>query len=136
MFFHFMQNNSGGNFHKLNTDGVTDLVVEAEDADGANEIAESFGLYFDGQGDCECCGRRWSSASNYSGDAKITVYDFKMGGTGIVLKGETSITYLTKEMINKINSTKRSVSKKELAFKLSRHSLTIVSFPPGYEFKY
>jgi hypothetical protein len=56
MFFSFNQNNSGGSFI-----GPHVVIVEAETADEANEIAVAkAGVYFDGAGDCECCGRRWS----------------------------------------------------------------------------
>ena len=54
-FFTFDQNNSGGYF----TGPAIDVVVEARTADEANARAEQLGLYFDGAGDCNCCGQRW-----------------------------------------------------------------------------
>jgi hypothetical protein len=58
MFYTFFQNNSGGHFIGPHT-----VIVEANDAAEANEIAEEKGgVYFDGviRGmDCECCGDRW-----------------------------------------------------------------------------
>jgi hypothetical protein len=59
-FFHFSQNNSGGEFDFNEDAGITHhVVIEAEDASDANQRAERIGLYFDGSGDCPCCGNRW-----------------------------------------------------------------------------
>src|SRR5215469_18216519 len=62
-FFHFCQNNSGGNF--VEDDNVARyVVIEADNAMDANEIAQRIGIYFDGcrkNIDCNCCGDRWSS---------------------------------------------------------------------------
>lgn len=68
-FFYFSQNNSGGVFLELEGD-FCDLIVEAADADEANAIAESVGVYFDGcytGDDCECCGDRWYRVDNSDG---------------------------------------------------------------------
>ena len=63
-FFNFSQNNSGGSFIFNKERGITcHVIIEANDANHANERAESIGLYFNGceEGmDCECCGDRWS----------------------------------------------------------------------------
>lgn len=63
MFFTYTQNNSGGRFRYDNARGITHyVIIEAPDADTANNIARKIGLYFDGckRGiDCECCGDRW-----------------------------------------------------------------------------
>jgi hypothetical protein len=65
-FYHYSQNNSGGQF----TGGMPhDLIIEAESAEDANRRAEDAGAYFDGVGDgqdCECCGDRWYPASDYA----------------------------------------------------------------------
>lgn len=62
MFYHFNQNNSGGSFDFDETAGITHhVVIEARSASEANEKAEALGLYFNGEGDCPCCGNRWSS---------------------------------------------------------------------------
>lgn len=57
-FFEFHQNNSGGFFS-----GPALIIVEAESAEEANDIAEQDGeVYFGGVSlgrDCECCGDRW-----------------------------------------------------------------------------
>lgn len=61
MFYTFDQNNSGGSFQT--DDNVTlYVIIEADDANEANEKAEMIGLYFDGSGDCLCCGDRWYEA--------------------------------------------------------------------------
>src|SRR5690242_12193836 len=59
-FYEFNQNNSGGRFDYDEDSGISHfVVVEAEDTDDANARAERIGLYFDGYGDCSCCGDRW-----------------------------------------------------------------------------
>ncbi len=77
MFYHFSQNNSGGKFTFDAKRGITNhVVIEAKDADHANERAESIGLYFDGCAtgpDCSCCGDRWDPASG-RGDKTAKVY--------------------------------------------------------------
>lgn len=63
MFFDYDQNNSGGGFDFDAKAGIsTHVIIEAADADEANEAARRIGLYFDGYGDCECCGNRWYEA--------------------------------------------------------------------------
>jgi hypothetical protein len=72
-FFHYSQNNSGGSFN-YDEKGITHHVdIEAPTAESADRRAESIGLYFDGAGDCPCCGDRWSSAYG-DGDAVPSVY--------------------------------------------------------------
>lgn len=57
MFYTYDQNNSGGSF----TGPAQYVIVEAKNAKYANFTAEEeLGLYFDGDGDCHCCGNRWS----------------------------------------------------------------------------
>lgn len=75
MFFTFGQNNSGGGFH-IDTDaGISvHVIVEADSAEEANGRAEAIGLYFDGAGDCSCCGNRWSSAWSEDGDEVPSIY--------------------------------------------------------------
>lgn len=59
-FFCFDQNNSGGSFVFDEQRGLThNVVVEAVNADDANNRAEAIGIYFNGEGDCPCCGNRW-----------------------------------------------------------------------------
>lgn len=56
-----MQNNSGG-YYQINDKVASIVIIEADSALQANEIAESLGIYFDGVSegiDCPCCGDRW-----------------------------------------------------------------------------
>ena|SRR5882672_133643 len=71
MFYTYNQNNSGGHFRFDKQAGISHIViVEANNVISANARAESIGLYFDGDGDCSCCGSRWSES--YSSDATDT----------------------------------------------------------------
>ena len=68
MFYHFNQNNSGGSFHFNEEKGITHhVVIESDNASQANYDAEEIGIYFDGYGDCECCGNRWYPVDDYNG---------------------------------------------------------------------
>jgi hypothetical protein len=75
MFYCFDQNNSGGSFHE--DDRVCQhVIIEADSAGQANELAEDLGIYFDGcdQGiDCSCCGDRWYPAWD-DGDQEPNIY--------------------------------------------------------------
>ncbi len=55
-FYTFRQNNNGGQWV-----GPIVVCVEADGHDAAVAKAEGVGLYFDGEGDCPCCGERWST---------------------------------------------------------------------------
>lgn len=67
--YEFRQNNSGGDFTFDEKAGISHFVyVEATSADEANRKAEQIGLYFDGEGDCPCCGDRWCEASEYDAE--------------------------------------------------------------------
>lgn len=70
MFFTYRQNNSGGVF----TGPARVVVIEAPDAESANAIGETLGLYFDGRGDCNCCGDRWSKAYDDEGTDSPELY--------------------------------------------------------------
>lgn len=60
-FFTYHQNNSGGVFHS-DEQVAPVVIIEAESAYDANDIALEVGIYFDGEGDCPCCGSRWQRA--------------------------------------------------------------------------
>jgi hypothetical protein len=61
VFFTYSQNNSGGDFDYNAEQGISCwVVIEADDYQEANYLAERIGLYFGGRGDCPCCGDRWS----------------------------------------------------------------------------
>lgn len=63
MFFTYRQNNSGGSFILDSNRGISVyVIVEAQSSDEADHKAEYIGLYFDGNGDCPCCGNRWTTA--------------------------------------------------------------------------
>ena len=64
--FEFHQNNSGGHFW-LTEDIGHKTFIEAKSPKEADKIAESKGIYFHGLGDCECCGPRFSSSTNWGG---------------------------------------------------------------------
>lgn len=67
-FFTYGQNNSGGGFDYDAKGGITDyVIIEADDYQDANYRAERIGLYFDGEGDCSCCGERWYEQWNDNG---------------------------------------------------------------------
>ncbi len=71
-FFHFHQNNSGGRFD-VNENVTVNVIIEAADADDANERAERIGIYFDDSRDCKCCGSRWSTVWD-DGDDEPCMY--------------------------------------------------------------
>lgn len=62
-FYTYHQNNSGGSF-VVNEKSSLYVIVEAYSAEDADFRAEACaGLYFDGDGDCSCCGNRWYEGS-------------------------------------------------------------------------
>lgn len=74
-FYTYNQNNSGGSFDHQETAGIGYLVfVEAENEREADARAEDIGIYFDGSGDCPCCGNRWSPAWEGDGHDKPSEY--------------------------------------------------------------
>lgn len=78
MFYTFNQNNSGGSFVRDEQAGICEVVIiEADSAQEANDIAETKGIYFDGchSGyDCPCCGDRWYSKWHDDGDEVPSIY--------------------------------------------------------------
>lgn len=61
MFHTFYQINSGGYFDFDEEKGITHyVIVEGEDIEEIIYRAGRIGLYFDGNGDCRCCGNRWT----------------------------------------------------------------------------
>jgi len=62
-FFHYNQNNSGGYFIESDEQGIgTDIIIEAENAEKANDRLRAIGNKY-GSDDfwsfCDCCGERW-----------------------------------------------------------------------------
>lgn len=82
MFYMFRQNNSGG-FFDINPDEGRSviMIVEADNADEANERAEEIGIYFDPhyQRDCQCCGTRWTEAWDDEGTEAPSYYGEPIG---------------------------------------------------------
>jgi hypothetical protein len=78
MFYHYSQNNSGGSFY-IDHRVAHHVIIEADTAEQANQIAESKGLYWNGCDlglDCDCCGDRWYPQwRDDGGDAEPLIYD-------------------------------------------------------------
>jgi hypothetical protein len=73
-FYEFNQNNSGGNF--VTTDKLCHrVVIQADSYDEARTKALDMGIYFDGAGDCPCCGDRW-----HDYEATINVNEINVEG--------------------------------------------------------
>lgn len=66
-FYVFRQNNSGGSFDYYDQGISVEVIVEATSLRDSVKRAEMIGLYFDGYGDCPCCGNRWSEPWEDSG---------------------------------------------------------------------
>ena len=77
-FYSFNQNNSGGSFSKSESEGISEwVIIEALNAEKANEKAESIGLYFNGCDDgrdCSCCGDRWHTVDESDGEEVPSIY--------------------------------------------------------------
>jgi hypothetical protein len=89
-FFHYRQNNSGGDFV-----GPINVFVQADTTEQSDAIAIQNGIYFDGcrEGrDCPCCGDRWSRAwGSDSADESDIAYAIRTYGRGevrIIVRGE------------------------------------------------
>ena len=78
MFFAFGQNNSGGSFDFDEDAGITHwVVIEAKNADDANNKAQTIGLYFDGCSDgrdCSCCGDRRCPVDKHDEEPEPLIY--------------------------------------------------------------
>lgn len=74
-FYTFNQNNSGGSFDVDHEEGISHyVIVEGEDVAHVEYLAKRIGLYFDGAGDCSCCGDRWNEPWGEL-DSEPLVYD-------------------------------------------------------------
>jgi hypothetical protein len=82
-FFNFRQNNSGGSFDYIESEGITvNVIIEAKYAEDANITAIQKGLYFDGCShgqDCSCCGDRWYRVDESEGTKVPMIYGEKLG---------------------------------------------------------
>ena len=61
-YFHYRQNNVGGTL-VVNDKVSKHVIIEALDANHANQLAEHIGMDFDDY--CECCGERWMKAQEH-----------------------------------------------------------------------
>lgn len=63
-YYIYRQNNSWGHFMPP----AVNLIVEADDAEEADRIAQGMGVYSDPEGltDCLCCGPRWEGTFDFS----------------------------------------------------------------------
>ena len=74
-FYTFAQNNSGGSFDIDEEKGLGHyVIIEAISAEEANCKAETIGIYFDGESDCECCGNRWHPVDESAANEIPSVY--------------------------------------------------------------
>ena len=95
-FWHFSQNNSGGETVVDEGRGLGHhVVIEAQSVRDANDRALGVGLYFDGRGDCDCCGNRWHPLyKHHEGDALPSVYGIPVWAKTDWLGGTVFIHYL------------------------------------------
>ncbi len=82
-WFAFRQNNSGGVWKPP----ARNILIEARNANEANEIAIKNGVYFEESDDCIiCCGYRWYKAEDSDAKDKPLVYDELPGPDDLVIK--------------------------------------------------
>lgn len=92
-YYHYRQNNSGGFF----TGPAINVYIEADTSEEADAIGVKNGLYFDGEGDCECCGDRWyGSTELIDPDTRSDDWDQKMSRTADV----PAVLVIRKESVN------------------------------------
>ena len=73
-YYTFNQNNTDGYFKEP----AEYIIIEANSAIEANNIAKNNGIYFDGVNkkiDCECCGDRWWKVNENDAKKKPTIYN-------------------------------------------------------------
>lgn len=88
-WFNFRQNNSGGYFI-----GAHYVLIEADNAEEANAIAQANGIYFNGceaGQDCNCCGDRWCTVSDYYATDKPSIYGDEHVVFEKVVSGEAKV---------------------------------------------
>lgn len=74
MFYHFRQNNSGGYFARQcgRYTIAPSVIIEAPDADAANQRAEEMGLFR--MLYCACCGQRFRRVESCDGVETLALY--------------------------------------------------------------
>lgn len=99
MFYRYRQNNSGGLVDFNEKRGISvNVIVEAPNLLMANAKAEDIGLYFDGEGDCECCGNRWSTPWDTDGTEEPDIKEGSYYTKWMKEKPEGFIHYLNGEV--------------------------------------
>lgn len=88
-YYTYIQNNSGGYYV-----GPVVVVVRANTAAEANQKAMEHELYFDGNGDCPCCGRRWDNALEDDGCEEPYIYDCKIKVPDLEAKYDSFIEHV------------------------------------------
>lgn len=76
-FYCFDQNNSGGSF-VVDENVAHNVIIEANSAAHANELALKIGIYFNGCDDgtdCSCCGDRWHVMDELGGKETPMIYN-------------------------------------------------------------
>lgn len=95
-YYHYRQNNSGGSF----TGPAINVYIEADTPEEADAIAIQNGLYFDGEGDCSCCGDRWYSTSEHNAednpDTEPSDWQKKMS----IADNVPAVLIIKKELVN------------------------------------
>ena len=96
MFFPYNQNNSGGHYFTDKNRGISArVIIEADNADEANERAEKIGMHLNGVAngyDCPCCGDRWYEVDD--SDKCYTVDEAIKNTYGISWDKNTHIVYI------------------------------------------
>ncbi|WP_425203735.1 DUF7296 family protein [Priestia megaterium] len=75
-FYNFSQCNSGGYFDD-DENVCEEVIIEANNHQHANEIAQKIGIYFNGCStgkDCSCCGDRWDEVDEDDGKNEPMIY--------------------------------------------------------------
>jgi len=104
-YFLYQQNNSGGRF-VVDENVSPHVYIEANNEKEADSRAEEVGIYFDGGGDCPCCGERWDGACDF--DRVEDLYDAIMS-----LEGTRIFKEHGEVRIHRLNGDKISISLNE-----------------------
>ena len=74
-FYLYNQNNSGGFY----SPPAQNIIVEADNAERADYLAQTAGVYFDPdfEIDCDCCGSRWYPQSGWDNEGEDNLLDVR-----------------------------------------------------------
>ncbi len=108
-FYSFDQNNSGGSFQISEKEGISEyVIVEALNAENANNKAEEIGIYFNGCDDgidCDCCGDRWYRVYEDDGEKVPSVY-------GKPVENATKSMFINNVFVHYLNRTFKKIELK------------------------